>query len=334
MPRRTLPRIWMPLPEVGPNPAVAQADAAMWRWLDAHSLCRTDAARHNVQHTDNALCIGLYYPQAPAPVLALITEFTGWTLLVDEGFDAGAAGRDPTRCAALVEDFITVLNGGPPHSRTAYALAEVWGRIAAGRSADWCTVFRTDMTRWLWGFYAESVDRGSGRIPDLNTYLDHRRAMFGVPYYLHLCELAVGADLPDPMRRLPALTVLRNAAADTTALWNDICSVPREARLGYTHNAVLLAQREQHRSETAALQYVADLLDARTRRMMQAREQIPAQLDAVAAPRPDREAALRCADAYLAAVRGNFDYHRRAVRYTELAHTSTDNRTGFIEDLT
>ncbi|MBD0844323.1 terpene synthase family protein [Streptomyces sp. TRM68416] len=319
--------------EIRLNSGADKAEWDLWRWLDSFGLCRSERTRSNVRASRVAYCIGLYYPSAPLESLVLISRFTGWSLLIDEEFDAGPAGRDPAACLAAVTGLVDVFGRAAAPSREAMprAATALWERLAPRRSAAWKARFRTHMANWLWGFYTETMDRAVGRLPDLPEFHERRREMFGAPWYLDLCEVAIGVDLPDAVHRLPAFRALSAAVADTTALCNDRVSADRERAVGYFHNAVCLLEHHRGWPPDKAAAQVDRMITEGVDRITAAYRDLPHQLDRSGLPEQAVEAALRCADAYLDVVRGNHGYHRTSGRYTrsELLPPGADLVEGF-----
>ncbi|MCX3063774.1 terpene synthase family protein [Streptomyces beihaiensis] len=320
--------------EIRLNSAADEAERDMWRWLDGFGLCRSEHARANVRAARVAYCVGLYYPSASLDRLVLISRFTGWSLLIDEEFDAGPAGRDPASCLAAVTELTEVFDASAGRAlggAMAMAAAELWGQLAPVRSAAWRMRFRSHMANWLWGFYGETVDRAVGRLPGLEEFHERRREMFGVPWYLDLCEHAAGVDLPDAVHRLPAFRALAAAVSDTTALCNDLVSADRERAVGYFHNAVCLLEHHHGWSPQKAAARVGRMIAEGADRITAAYHDLPRQLDRSGLPARAATEALRCADAYLDVVRGNHSYHHTSGRYThtELLPPGGDLVEGF-----
>ncbi|MFD5463355.1 terpene synthase family protein [Kitasatospora sp. NPDC127059] len=313
------------------NPGTEKAEQDMWQWLDEFGLCRSPEARANVRRSRVAYCIGLYYPSAHLDVLVLITRFTGWSLLIDEEFDAGPARNDPGACLSAVTALLAPFTTAPAHSpaRTepsdrgghramADAAAHLWGQLAPIRSPAWTSRFRAHLANWLWGFYGETVDRAVHRLPEPAEYHERRREMFGVPWYLDLCEVACAVDLPDAVHRLPAFRTLYNAVCDTTALCNDRVSADRERATGYLHNAVTILEHHRGWTPRKAAAHVDRMIVDGADLITAAHRDLPRQLDQAGLPRASIADALRCADAYLDVVRGNHSYHHTSARYTGL----------------
>jgi (+)-beta-caryophyllene/(+)-caryolan-1-ol synthase len=311
-----MPVFHMPFPEVRTNPALAAAEAGMWRWIDEIGLSPSPAARRHMIRTRPALTMALYHPAADESTLELAAQYTAWAFTVDDEFDDGAAGLDPGFCARSIETLIDVLHGRQPKGVLAVALDDLWRRLAHGRSRAWRTSFRDGAIAWLTTYYVEAVERRTATLPSLQEFIPHRRNSVGETAFLDMCELVHDADLPDEVRRLPSFVALRNAACDHMGLINDIHSVDKDLKAGYRHNAVFVARQQQDCDLTTAVELVNDLVTGAVLRMIAATDDLPGELAAAGIGSKLGADAMTCAQAYRDLVRGDYDFHFLVDRYT------------------
>ncbi|MFD7846879.1 terpene synthase family protein [Nocardia sp. NPDC059764] len=307
--------VFMPFGPAGLNPAEPQAEAGMWAWLEAYSLVPTEPTRRRMERTRPARMYALWCPRASAEELTLLSQYTAWAFIVDDQFDIEIP--EPQRCLAAILAIEAVLDGiDKPSGVLAIALAELWKRLCQGRSPAWRESVRGEIRDWLWTYYAESVGRLSGNLPDLEDYRAHRRDGVALFVFLDISERAEGVDLSPATRHLPAMRSLRAAAVEHMGLFNDVLSVASDEASGYLYNSVLLAQYHHGHDRDQARQLVNGMLSECVARMTDAVERLPTELDDAGITGRERADALATAANYTVYVRANHDYHYQAARYT------------------
>ncbi|MEU7106823.1 terpene synthase family protein [Streptomyces sp. NPDC046215] len=306
----------MPVPPHAPSPFLAEADAAVWSWLDAYGICQSPASRRNLRRARITLTTAMAYPTASRGALARLARWLHWTFIMDDEFDDGPDGRDATRCEAALLSLLRVLDGEPGRTPATRALADVWSDLLRRRSPSWCRTFRRDVEGWFWSYYEDTVDRAAEHYPPLAAYRRQRARGVGAYMFLTLAESGAGVDLPETVRHLPALVELRHAAAEYTGLNNDLWSVAKDRSVGVFHNAVLLIEHHERRGLQDAVDRLAGLLGDCAQRMAAAREALPGQLAAAGVGGRARADVLTCAAAYAHFVRGCYDYYHQVDRYT------------------
>ncbi|MGW0857456.1 terpene synthase family protein [Streptomyces sp. NPDC002690] len=311
-----LPAFHMPFSSAGCNPGLEKTKEAAWKWADFHGVELSPAARKKMIRTRPELWISLIFPSASQRHLDLFCQWLFWAFLVDDEFDDGPAGRDPRMCGTAITRLVEVLDGAVPHSAMELTLEELRNRTYRERSAAWVRQFRRDTVAWLWTYYAEAVERAAGQVPSRAEFVKHRRDSVAMQPFLDLHEITAGIDLTDAARSLPAYIALRDAVTDHSGLCNDICSFEKEAALGYEHNAVRLIQRDRGCTLQEAVDEAAIQLARITERVRRAEKDLVEEMDAAGIEGAERVALERCVRDYRGLVRGDFDYHARAERYT------------------
>ncbi|MFF9345850.1 terpene synthase family protein [Streptomyces sp. NPDC014734] len=316
----------MPFLSAGCNPGIEETRKAAWEWAESHGLALSPTARKKMIRTRPELWISLIFPTASQQHLDLFCQWLFWAFLVDDEFDDGPAGRDPLMCEAAIERLVDVLDGGPPRVPMEHALAGLRNRTYQDRSARWIRQFRRDTVAWLWTYYAEAVQRAAGQVPSRADFVKHRRDSVAMQPFLDLHEITAGIDLPEYARSLPAYIALRNAVTDHSGLCNDICSFEKEALLGYEHNAVRLIQRDRGFTLQEAVDEAGLQLGRTAERVRSAERELVEQMAAAGIEGPTRAALEQCVRDYRGLVRGDFDYHARAERYTRPDLVEVDER--------
>ena len=329
MSKPPLPKVFMPFPPAGFNPHASQAEAAMWAWLETCGLLPTEAARRRVERTRPALMYAQWCPTAAPDVLALLTQYLAWAFIVDDEFDIRTP--DPARCIATVTALDTVFD---PHrsakgnSPLVEAFADLWSRLSLGRSEGWRKAFRSEVRAWLWTYYREAVGHLTGHLPDMDAYRAHRRDGVALYMFMDISEIASGVDLPESVRQLAAFRDLRDAAEEHMGLYNDICSIDSDERVGYRYNAVLLLEDNQDFTREQAVDAVNSMLTACLQRFHLAMEQFPVQLQTAGIQGRTYADAVRTAEDYARYVRANFDYHQQTPRYTSVPDVALEGMLG------
>ncbi|MGH8968127.1 MAG: terpene synthase family protein, partial [Actinomycetes bacterium] len=295
-------------------------------WVGETGLIRRESARARFDRADFGWFAAVVYPTADARGLELLADWFAWLFLVDDEFDDGPAGRDPRMCEEAISRLVGVLDGEKPLVPMEHALEGLRERTCRDRSPAWTRQFRRDTAAWLWTYYAEAVERTAGQVPGRADFTRHRRDSVAMQPFLDLHEIAAGIDLPESARSLPAYIALRNAVTDHSGLCNDICSFEKEAVLGYEHNAVRLIQRDRRSTLQEAVDEAGIQLARIAERVQRAERELVEEMAAAGTEGPTRAALERCVRDYRGLVRGDFDYHARAERYTRPDLVEIDRR--------
>ncbi|WP_445585671.1 terpene synthase family protein [Streptomyces finlayi] len=293
-----------------------QTRKAAWEWAESNDLLLSPVARKKMLRTRPELWISLIFPSASQKHLDLFCQWLFWAFLVDDEFDDGPAGRDPQMCEEAIARLVDVLDGAVPHGPMERALDGLRWRTCQDRSQRWVRQFRRDTVAWLWTYYAEAVERAAGQVPSRADFVKHRRDSVAMQPFLDLHEITAGIDLPESARSLPAYIALRDAVTDHSGLCNDICSFEKEALLGYEHNAVRLIQRDRRCTLQEAVDEAGVQLARIAERVQRAEKALADEIDAAGIDGGTKAALERCVQDYRGLVRGDFDYHARAERYT------------------
>ncbi|MFD3657921.1 terpene synthase family protein [Streptomyces sp. NPDC058620] len=316
----------MPFQSAGCNPGMELTRKAAWEWAEANDLLLSPVARKKMLRTRPELWISLIFPSASQKHLDLFCQWLFWAFLVDDEFDDGPAGRDPRMCEEAIARLVDVLDGAVPHGPMDRALDGLRWRTCQDRSQRWIRQFRRDTVAWLWTYYAEAVERAAGQVPSRADFMKHRRDSVAMQPFLDLHEITAGIDLPESARSLPAYIALRNAVTDHSGLCNDICSFEKEALLGYEHNAVRLIQRDRRCTLQEAVDEAGIQLARIAERVQRAERELAEEIYAAGIDGGTKAALERCVQDYRGLVRGDFDYHARAERYTRPDLLELDER--------
>ncbi|BBC35346.1 hypothetical protein SGFS_066400 [Streptomyces graminofaciens] len=321
MPSFTMPKFKMPLPEVKPSPAMDSVVEDMWEWADRHHLIAGEAARRHVVRTRPAWTTAVYLPLADEEHLRIPNRFMIWAFILDDNLDDSISGGGIEAAAAFLDELIAVCHAERrPRTDTGRALEEIFDGLSEGRSPQWRALLGESVALWLNTFVPEALASRAGRVMTIEEFLPHRRNGVCEFIFAHLQEYVRGIELPVAIRNLPALRQARELACEWTGLFNDIYSVDKEESVGYMHNAVLVTRTHRRCSTQEAVDIVAAVVDGLLDQFLAACAAAPAQIRASADYSPHVFAdALEVVEGYQGLVRANFDYHRSAARYNDVA---------------
>jgi (+)-beta-caryophyllene/(+)-caryolan-1-ol synthase len=323
-----LPAFYMPIADTGVSPWLPAAERALWPWLDERRLAPGEHVRAHIKRTNPALLGARFYPAAGAGTLPLLAQFCAWAFIVDDEFDEGPCGRDPVLSARAVAELLAALERGTLErgalqhgaaataSPPAAALTDLWGRLAAGRSASWRRQFADNIRSWLVTYHRVVLEREAGYAPGIEEFRGYRQLAVGMHMFMDLAEAVAGVDLPDEIRYSPAVMDLRRAVAEHVAFLNDIFSAHKEEQHGFPHNLVLVVDRVLGCGVQAAVGRANAMATGAVLGFLDARRRLPGELAALGADAAAAGAAARYAHSLAAVMRGNYDWHFGSKRYT------------------
>lgn len=105
----------------------------------------------------------------------------------------------------------------------------------------------------------QALDRASGVIPDLESYIALRRDTSGCRPCWALIEYANNLDIPDEVMEHPLIRGLGDAANDLVTWSNDIFSYNVEQSKGDTHNMIVVVMNEEGLDLQSAVDFVGNL---------------------------------------------------------------------------
>ncbi|HKS43806.1 MAG TPA: terpene synthase family protein [Amycolatopsis sp.] len=265
-----LPRFYTPYPaRLNPNLAQAREHSKAW----AAGMDMIDEVIWDEQDFDShdyALLCAYTHPDAPGPVLDLVTDWYVWVFYFDDHFldrykrtrDLAGARRYLDRLPAFMPvDGESTEEPGNPVER---GLADLWRRTVPGRSADWRRRFAESTRNLLNESLWELANINEGRLPNPIEYIEMRRKVGGAPWSANLVEHAVGAEVPAAIAGTRPMRVLRDTFSDGVHLRNDLFSYEREVTdEGELANCVLVFEKFLGLPTQQAADAVNDLLTSR-----------------------------------------------------------------------
>ncbi|GHD80084.1 hypothetical protein GCM10010336_63240 [Streptomyces goshikiensis] len=315
------------------TPELAAARERNLRWARRMGLVSSDEAERRYLFSQVADIAAYSYPDAEGEDLDLAFDVNGWFFLFDDQFDV-PRGQWP-QAATVCEELIDLLHrppGTPPpvSSPLADAFADVWQRMAHGMSRRWQERTAHHWMEYLAANLTEAVDRRAGMVPDSEEWMRLRRKVIGVRPSIDVCERVGHFEVPAPLVYSTAMESAREIVTDVIILINEVYSLENdEAR--DAPNLVRCLMHEQGRTRPEAIDELRKRADAQIERLAYVRRQITPLGQRLGLPHPAQEAADRYIHAISAYMRGIYDWHRLAGRYTaQVAQLASPATTGYL----
>ncbi|MFB6561734.1 pentalenene synthase [Streptomyces sp. NPDC056400] len=273
------------------------------------------------------------YPDAVGADLDLAFDVNGWSFLFDDQFDV-PLGEDPPAvvvCEELI-DLLRLPPGTVPASSSplADAFADVWARMAEGMSRRWQERAARHWMDYLSANPTEACDRRAGIVVDSGEWMRLRRKVIGVRPSIDVCERVGHYEVPAPAVQSTAVESAREIVTDVIILINEVYSLENdEAR--DAPNLVTCLTRERQWTRTEAIGELQQRAGAQMRRLPRVREQASRLCGPLGLPETAQQAVDRYLDAISAYLRGIYDWHRLAGRYTpHVAQHASPTAAGYL----
>lgn len=280
-----LPRCFLPHP-ARRNPRLDAARSHTKAWASDRGMLPTNGAEQPragpeidpvwTEQDFDAMDFGLLgayaHPDVSGPDLELLTDWYVWAYYLDDHVLQSYKGsRDSAGLRSYVERLGSVLEEDPverpePVDPSERGLADLWGRTAPTRSAEWRSRF-ADRTRALldeslW----ELTNLSDERVPNPIEYVGTRRRSSRAAWAAGLVEHAADMELSAVLVESGPIRALLAAFTDAVCLRNDLFSYRREIEdESELHNAVLAVRSALECSAQQAAELVDTIASARVR---------------------------------------------------------------------
>ncbi|WP_328405093.1 hypothetical protein OHS70_37440 [Streptomyces sp. NBC_00390] len=316
--------------------AVESAAAHHIAWIQEHGLLSRGSLRE-YHRWDVPGVAARFWPHATGADLELGMDIAGWFLLVDDQFD-GPLGIQPHRVAQIIQQLIDIVYSSPgavPKENltpAASGLASIRSRQVRGMSASWQQRSARNWEDFLNAYTSETINRRSGIVPDVETYLRLRHKA-GLENVLIDCAERMGHyELPETVFSMPEIQKMHNATVQVVNIIQDAFSVAKEEARGDFHNLVLVLQHHRLCSRQEALTETRSIVRRHTDEFLHLKSQLPALFDAAALPLPDRESAYVFVDDLQAQMRACHDWCRTSSRYSRVIRARPEQPT-YLEEM-
>ena len=327
-----LPEFYMPFTaRLNPHVDAAREHSKAWAHEmgmleDVGGFALWDEAKFDA--ADFALDAALIHPDGSGQELDLGAYWMTWGSYFDDYFPMRFGHtRDMAGAKAFMDRLLTFMPLDStvtpvPTNAVERGLGDLWSRITAPTrmSADKRPQARSHVQglidSWLW----ELANHIQNRIPDPVDYIEMRRKTFGTEVAMGLSQLAQDQKIPPEIYRTRPMRALFNAAADASALTNDIVSYRKEIELeGELNNGVLVLQRFLSCDLQRAVDVVNDLVTSRLRQFEHVvATELPALFDQFDLDTSAREALLKYVKSLEDWAAGMLEWHLVSGRYKNL----------------
>jgi epi-isozizaene synthase len=300
-----------------------QAERAARAYTRRMDLVPSAEAAAHYDASQFGILAGHVYPHASPDRLCLIAEFlVTWAIFDDQleelpdKHSLAMFGTVTQRVKSLFTVGAATL-AAPPTTAAERGLRELWSRMATHMSLTWQQRFITDTAEFLDATRWEAANRQQQTVPDLDAFIDARRAFGGIRMAMDLAELADGYELPGPVRNSPHLDVVLDTLADA-ALWaNDVFSWHVDHAAGNVSNIVTVLQARHGSTVQEAIARTDSMIGHRLAHLPLAEQHL---LDTLAGQAPQvRRNAERYLDGVHAWISGNLRRSRLNERYRTAA---------------
>lgn len=245
--REFLPQIFCPFP-AGLHPDSEIAEQQTGRWGNHWGLLRSERARQRFERLRYGVFMGQAYPYTSRERLLLIADFNTWLFTLDDRFDEGALGRDPTALHALHRECLAIMHGAPVSTQSdpwLQAATDLRARFLSLSTPTWWVGFVDQLGRSFAASRWEARNRLLQRVPIEQSYRRMRRYTGAVYVFLDLIEFAQNLELSESMRADPSIQSLRRKANNVICWFNDIVSLEKELRAGDMHNYAVVIHHQR-----------------------------------------------------------------------------------------
>jgi hypothetical protein len=252
---------------------------------------------------------GLCYPHTKPELFFALARQMNVTTLMDEAFARPDIRASAEKSLQLRDQYLAAVDGVKPSPD--FPLADLF--------YDALPCLLANMRPRVASRYLDCVrttaqvigDRPAYQIDDLSfaEYLEIRRIDVFGEWAMTLVEFALGLDMTDHLKNIPALARARQCAIDSTTLANDLFSFYKEVRARDPFNGVWILQCELNGDLGAALQRLANIFQENEMALLIAQEEVLAGSQSAS---PDIRQFLRELQHFSS---GDLEFHRFSARY-------------------
>lgn len=317
------------------NPFEATAAEHTVGWARRLRLIEGDHATTRFTGESYSRLVARLYPEASVPVLALAADLNSWFHLYDDQFELAEVGSDPELARRMADKFRAVLAGEPLEPAAGpilHGLADIRDRMRLHASPQWWERFAAHLqdcfeTAAQW----EVANRTEGRIPDPDSYVEHKLNIAYVPPSFDLVELAEQFEVPDEVRESAPYRSLVHEAGHVVVCTNDLIGLRRELAQGEFHNLVIVLANALDCSLEKAVDLVNEKIAERLDVFKSAKRRLTTILDDLAVDENRQQGTMRCVDGLENWMRGYLDWALETRRFAD--PITRDEITGFHREL-
>ncbi|MGW6795228.1 terpene synthase family protein [Streptomyces chartreusis] len=190
-------------------------------------------------------------PDAEETDLVLIYQALVWIFAYDDHFTlAYKKSRDRRGGWEYARSLCNFIHPDPerpvpePSDAVERGLADLWPRLARGRSFHWRREFSQAIHDFINGAALELENICDDRVPDLIDFIGLRRRTFAGGTGACFAAMSTGSEIPEALRETDVVTSLLDAFIDIMALGNEAVSYEMEINDEGEINNLMLVLRE------------------------------------------------------------------------------------------
>ncbi|MFI6816316.1 hypothetical protein ACIBG7_28210 [Nonomuraea sp. NPDC050328] len=289
-------------------------------WARRLRLIEGESATSRFAGESYSRLVARLYPEASVPVLALAADLNSWFHVYDDQFELAEVGSDPHLARRMADKFRAVLQGEPLERSAGpilHGLADIRDRMRLHASPTWWERFATHLQDCFETAQWEVDNRTRGRIPDPDSYIEHKLNIAYVPPSFDLVELAEQFEVPDEVRSCEPYRQLVHEAGHVVVCTNDLIGLRRELAQGEFHNLVIVFWNALGCSLPEAVELVNEKISERLGVFMAAKQDLQTAFDELGVDEHRREGTMRCVGGLENWMRGYLDWALETRRFAD-----------------
>ncbi|KAJ3514289.1 hypothetical protein NLJ89_g2459 [Agrocybe chaxingu] len=254
-----------------------------WLFKDGNLLGQKERAYHGLKC---GLLTSMCYPDAGYPQLRVVNDFLTYLFHLDNLSD-DMDNRGTTTTADEVLNSLYHPHTWRSSARVGKMTRDFYKRLVLTASPGAQQRFIETFDFFFQSVTQQALDRASGVIPDLESYISLRRDTSGCKPCWAMIEYANNLDIPDEVMDHPVIRSLGEATNDLVTWSNDIFSYNVEQSKGHTHNMIPVVMYQEGLDLQAAVDFVGDMCRQSINRFVEERARLPSW-----GPKIDRDVAI------------------------------------------
>ncbi|KAF6745443.1 isoprenoid synthase domain-containing protein [Ephemerocybe angulata] len=243
-------------------------------------------ARDKFHGLKAGLLTSMCYPDAAYPQLRLCNDFLTYLFHLDNLSD-DMDNRGTRSVANVVLNSLYHPRSYQSPERIGKMTRDYYRRMILTASPGAQRRFIETFDFFFQSVTQQALDRASGVIPDLESYIALRRDTSGCKPCWALIEYANNLDIPDEVMDHPVVRSLGEAANDLVTWSNDIFSYNVEQSKGDTHNMIPVVMHQEGLDLQSAVEFVGDMCKQSIDRFVEEQRYLPSW-----GPKIDRDLAI------------------------------------------
>lgn len=319
IPPVSLPDPYIPYP-AKLNPFEALAAEHTTAWARRLKLIEDETATSRFAGESYSRLVSRLYPEASVPALALAADLNSWFHVYDDQFELAEVGSDPDLARRMADKFRAVLDGTPLDATAGpilHGLADIRDRMRLHTSEQWWHRFATHLQDCFETAQWEVDNRTRGRIPDPDSYVEHKLNIAYVPPSFDLIELAEQFEVPDDIRASAAYRTLVHEAGHVVVCTNDLIGLRRELLQGEFHNLVIVYWNALSCTLQEAVEMVDRKISERIGVFEAAKADLRRTFDDLGTDQNRRDGTMRCVMGLEHWMRGYLDWAKETRRFAD-----------------